>query len=247
MLGDQAGDARHVDFKAVADTGPAVALDICRDVTVEDNTIAQSAGASEPVVLSARAEQGKRDGEEQSDHPRRPLKGALARFIGRLGIKRILPVLAILYSHVYSQRVDMSWDEAGRVGTTDAAKLREHAEMRRFAKADSHLENRWSRKAPKGSNPFPSARNGHFPRATLGPRSRVDDSFDDNQRAATSTGLVKNADARGDVTSARPRVWLGVGAFGQDGRSTRPALAPRPLATVSARVARRSLEQWIEP
>ncbi len=37
--------------------GPAVSLDLCRDVTVEDNTITQSPGAApDPVVLSARAD-----------------------------------------------------------------------------------------------------------------------------------------------------------------------------------------------
>jgi hypothetical protein len=41
---------------AATDTGAAVSLDLCRDVTVEDNTIAQSPGAPDPVVLSARAD-----------------------------------------------------------------------------------------------------------------------------------------------------------------------------------------------
>jgi hypothetical protein len=94
-----------------------------------------------------------------------------------------------------------------------------------------------------GSNPTPSARNGHFPRATVCRRSRVDDSFDDNQRAATSTGLVESAGARRELTSPGPRVCPGVAAVARDGCRTRPGRARRPLATVSARVARRD---WAE-
>jgi len=42
---------------AATDTGAAVSLDLCRDVTVEDNTIAQSPGAApDPVIVSARAD-----------------------------------------------------------------------------------------------------------------------------------------------------------------------------------------------
>ena len=40
------------------DTGPAVSLDLCRDVTVEDNTVKQGAGAGDAVILSARADKG---------------------------------------------------------------------------------------------------------------------------------------------------------------------------------------------
>jgi hypothetical protein len=47
-----------------------------------------------------------------------------------------------LYSHAYSQRVDTSWDEAGRAGTKIAENLREHSKLLRFLEADSHLENR---------------------------------------------------------------------------------------------------------
>ncbi|HEY8861176.1 MAG TPA: LuxR C-terminal-related transcriptional regulator, partial [Candidatus Limnocylindria bacterium] len=43
------------------------------------------------------------------------------------------------------------------------------------------------------------------------------------------------------VTGPRTRVCPGVAALGWDGRRTRPGHARRPLATVSARVARRSL------
>ena len=49
---------------------------------------------------------------------------------------------AVLYSHVYSQRVDTTRDESGRAGTTDAVNVREHSKMRALPKPDSHLENR---------------------------------------------------------------------------------------------------------
>jgi len=56
------GNAQTVRVRAnaigatVGDRGPAVVLDLCRDVTVEDNTIAQSPGAPDAVVVSARAD-----------------------------------------------------------------------------------------------------------------------------------------------------------------------------------------------
>jgi len=152
-----------------------------------------------------------------------------------------------LYSHVYSHRVGMSRDEAGRAGTMNSDNVREHSKSLGFSKADSHLENRWSRKAPKGSNPFPSARNGHFPRATVGRRSPIDRSSDRIQRAATSTGLVKSAGAWVDVTGPGPRVCPGVAAPGRGERSTHAAATRRPLATMLARVARRGWAEWVEP
>ena len=103
------------------------------------------------------------------------------------------------------------------------------------------LENRCGRKLTVGSNPTPSARNGHFPRATVVQRSLADDSFDDNQRAAPSTGCDL-----GDVTGAMPRVWPGVAALGRDGRSTRPCRARRPLAAVPKRGARRGWGEWVD-
>ena len=54
----------------------------------------------------------------------------------------VVELPSVLYSHAYSQRVEMSRDEAGRAGTTNPVNVREHAEMRGSAKADSHLENR---------------------------------------------------------------------------------------------------------
>jgi len=47
-----------------------------------------------------------------------------------------------LYSHVYSQRVDMSRDEAGRAGTMNSDNVREQSKLQGSRRPDSHLENR---------------------------------------------------------------------------------------------------------
>ena len=126
-------------------------------------------------------------------------------------------------------QVPARMNELGRIGTVGCA-----------------LENRCGFRVTVGSNPTPSARNGHFPRATVGPRTPSDRSSDRNQRAAASTGLAKSAAARGDVTGAGPRVCPGVAALGRDGRDTRLGPTRRPLATVSARVAGRGWGEWVE-
>ena len=43
----------------------------------------------------------------------------------------------VTYSHVYSQRVDMRRDGAGRAGTTKADNVREHSKTRGSASADN--------------------------------------------------------------------------------------------------------------
>ncbi len=91
-----------------------------------------------------------------------------------------------MYSHVYSHRVGTSRDEAGRAGTTKSDNARKHSKLLSFAKAVRHLENRWSRKAPVGSNPTPSAFLLGFslPSLSVVPRSVVLYS----QRTANGTG-----------------------------------------------------------
>jgi hypothetical protein len=41
---------------AAGDLGPAVSLDLCRDVTIEDNTISRGPGAPDPIVLTGRTD-----------------------------------------------------------------------------------------------------------------------------------------------------------------------------------------------
>jgi len=52
------------------------------------------------------------------------------------------PASALVYSHVYSHRVNTSRDEAGRAGTTKSDNARKQSKSLTFAKAARHLENR---------------------------------------------------------------------------------------------------------
>ena len=133
----------------------------------------------------------------------------------------------------------------GKPNQSERPHAREHARTRPV-----ELENRCGFRVTVGSNPTPSARNGHFPHSLIASSASQYHNAYHNQRrmAVASTGLelLKSAGARRDVTGPRPRVCPGVAALGEDGRSTGPAPAPRPLAPVSTRVARRGWGQWVD-
>ena len=143
------------------------------------------------------------------------------------------------------------WRTSATRETEDHSATRENGRWRGGRAVEcGGLENRWSRKAPVGSNPTPSAVKRASPHSPIASSaSQYHNAYHNQRRMAPHRpvfDLAKSAGARGDVTGPGPSVCPRVAALGRDERSTRPAPAPRPLATVSMRVARRGWGEWVE-